>query len=179
MDKAEIIKIAVEAAKDYDQKQRIKNIKSRYDKRLRNTKLLLKNYRLLKDHCESAIFDKKELIDIPNGNIIDLLDSLEECDRQDYIESIKNSVSRTQVILEHIDTMMEIYRIYCDQSEKPEEQRRYAVMKHLYLEGMKSADICKAEGIEQRTYYRDINGIAEMMSALIFGVDGLSAMTKR
>ncbi len=62
---------------------------------------------------------------------------------------------------------------------KLEEQRRYSVMKDLYVEGMKPAEICTEEGIEQRTYYRDIGNIKEIMGALIFGVDGLSSKKKR
>lgn len=183
MNRTEIIQIAsaagVKAALEYQEKQNQKQSKSRHDKRLRNTKLLLKNYRLLKDHCKNAVFDKKEVLEISGVKVIDLLDSLDSYERSDYIESIKKSVSRTQVILAHIDAMMKIYRIYCEESDKPEELRRYRIMSYTYLENRKPDDICKDEGIDQSTYYRDSREIIEKLTSLIFGIDGLSSMRKR
>ncbi|MBU2703896.1 hypothetical protein Ga0466249_005046 [Sporomusaceae bacterium BoRhaA] len=183
MNRTEIIQIAseaaVKAAFEYQEKQNQKKSKSRHDKRLRNTKLLLKNYRLLKDHCENAVFDKKELIEISGVKIVDLLDSLDGYERSDYIESIKKSVSKTQVILAHIDAMMKIYRIYCEESDKPEDLRRYRIISSTYLENTKPDDICREEGIDQRTYYRDSRDGVEKLSSLIFGIDGLSDVSKR
>jgi hypothetical protein len=184
MNRQMIVKLAAEAAVNaamtYIDQQRCKEVKSRHDKRLRNTRLLLKNYKLLKDHCQSAVFDKKEVLRIQEGNIIDLLDSLDAYGKNDFIESIKNSVSRTQVIIAHIDAMMEIYRIYCEKSDKPEESRRYRIIRSSYFDDpeMPPAEICKLEGIDQSTYYRDKRASFESIGALIFGIDGLSAMRK-
>lgn len=66
-------------------------IKSRHDRRLRNTKLLLDNYSLLQDHCKNAIYDKEQAIAV---NAIDVLDSIDNCDNDTYIESIKKSTIR-------------------------------------------------------------------------------------
>jgi hypothetical protein len=184
MNREMIVKIAAEAAVNaamtyMDQTWR-KAVKSRHDKRLRNTRLLMKNYRLLKDHCENAVFDKKELMEIQGVNVVDLLDSLDCYEREDFIESIKNSVSRTQVIIAHIDKMMGVYRILCEQSSKPEEQRRHRIIKYSYIDDpeVPPAEICKLEGIDQSTYYRDKRASFESLGALIFGVDGLSDMRK-
>ena len=60
MDKAEIIKLAVEASKAYDAKQRIKDKKARHDKRLRNTRLLLKHYNYFRNHADESIYKSSQ-----------------------------------------------------------------------------------------------------------------------
>ena len=184
MNKNQIIELAAkhaaEAALEWHEKQLQKQAKSRHDKRLRNTRLLLNNYQLLKDHCDNAVYDKNEVLASEVGNnVIDVLDSLEGTDRHDYIMSIKASVTRTQVILAHIDEMIKIYRIYCETSDRPEDMRRYRILVKKYLEDVKPAEICEEEGIDQSTYYRDSAEIAKKLSALIFGIDGLSGMRKK
>lgn len=77
---------------------------------------------------------------------------------------------------------MKIYRIYCEESDRPEDVRRYRIIKYTYLENRKPDDICKEEGIDQSTYYRynrDNRDGVEKLSSLIFGIDGLSDVRKR
>lgn len=176
---AEIVADTVKTTIEQVEKHKVVKAKSRHDKRLRNTKLLLENYLLLKDYVDNAIYDKKDVI-ASEYSAIDILDSLDEYDDPaDYIQSIKDSVSRTKVILTHIDQMMKIYRIYCEESNKPEEIRQYRIMEKKYIEDIKPSDICEQEDIDQSTYYRDSRAIARKLSALIFGIDGLSDMRKR
>jgi len=167
MTKEEIIKLAVEAVREYDQKQS----KSRHDKRLRNTKLLLDNYSLLQDHCANAVYDKNQIIEA--GNVLDVLDSFENCDKDMYIESIKKSTIRTRIILSHIDEMLELYKVYCEKSKREEDNRRYRVLRAYYFDECNIQDIVNAEKIDERTYYRDMKDAREKLSALIFGIDGL------
>lgn len=174
MRKDQIIELAVKAALEWQQEQQRKQKKSRYDRRLRNTRLLLKNYRLLKDHCDNSVFNLQQAAEAEAGNAIDILDALNKCNGDIYIQSIKNSVSRTKIIINHIEVMLRLYKIYCDMSEKKEDQRRYRVMLAVYFEQTKIDDICKAENIDRRTYFRDTNDACEKLSALIFGFDGLS-----
>lgn len=183
MNKNQIIEIAtkaaVKAALEWQEQQQHKQAKSRHDKRLRNTGLLLENYQMLKDHCDYAVYDKNEVLaDEIGGNVIDILDELEGVERTDYIKSIKESVSRTKVILTHIDEMIKIYRIYCETSDRPEDMRRYRILMKK-LEGVKPAVICEEEGIDQSTYYRDNAEIKRKLSTLFFGIDGLSGMRKK
>ncbi|GMB00906.1 DUF1492 domain-containing protein [Pelosinus sp. IPA-1] len=180
MDKAEIIKLAVEAgtaaAIKHIEQEKNKEIKSRQSKRLYNTKLLLENYNVLKDHCENSI---SKLDDIkPTENAIDILDSLDSSEGS-YIESIKRSTTRTYVIMAHIDVMMGMYRSYCESSNKLEDGRRYRVMRSKYIDDLKMTDICEQENIDRSTYFRDINEISKRLSGLIFGIDGLSVMRQR
>ncbi|WP_425057633.1 hypothetical protein SCACP_21510 [Sporomusa carbonis] len=175
MNKQDIIKLAAETAvqktlETLDQ-ERKKQIKSRHDQRLRNTRLLLRNYNMLKDHCEKSVYKLQQAAGAENA--IDILDALNRCSGDVYIESIKNSVARTHVIITHIDEMLKMYKIYCDKSDKEEDKRRYRVLCAAYFKKQKVEDICQQENIDRRTYFRDTNDAIEKLSALIFGFDGL------
>jgi len=180
MDKAEIIKLATEigiaAAIKHIEQEKNKEIKSRHSKRLYNTKLLLQNYNVLKDHCENSISNLQEITHTEKA--IDILDSLDSSDGT-YIESIKRSTTRTYIILAHIDVMMELYKAYCESSNRPEETRRYRVMQAAYIDDLKMTEVCKQENMDRSTYFRDINEISQKLSGFIFGIDGLSVMRQR
>jgi hypothetical protein len=169
LNKDQIIDIAVKAALDWHKEQQHKQQKSRHDRRLRNTRLLLRNYQLLKEHCLKAVYEQVE----EKENAIDILDELDKHDTSTYIQSIKQSTIRTKIILQHIDTMLNFYHIYCQKSNKEEDSRRYRVITSYYFNHMRPDDIMQREMIEKRTYYRDVRDAIDKLSALIFGVDGL------
>lgn len=172
----DIIKLAGEAGAKAalkmleEEKKRIS--KERCNRRLRNTKLLLRNYRMLKAHCDSAIFEANQ-IDISAVDILDLMDSTLTSDV--YVESIKRSAQRTYIIMSHIKEMLRIYEIYCNTSDKIEDQRRYNSLYSLYIsdEVLSVPEIAQQECIDNRTVYKDIDMAVEKLTALIFGIDGL------
>lgn len=168
------IQIGIKAAMDYLAEEREKSRKSRYDRRLHNTRLLLKNYRLFKKHAEGAIYNAKQV----RESAIDILDGLDDTMLNDnaYVEGIKKSQQRTIVILHHIEEMLNFYRISCEQSGKPEEMRRYRVIMAMYIDDQKmtAQQIAENECIENRTIYKDITNAVKPLSALIFGIDGLN-----
>ena len=161
----------IKAAMDYlaEEKKQLK--KGRYDRRLRNTRLLLKNYRSFRNYAKNAVYKASQL----KENAVDILDGLDEYSFDDslYIESIKKSQQRTLIILNHIDEMLRYYKIDCEQSGKDEELRRYRIIVAYYInEQRKSAEqIAEDEHIERRTLYKDINMALKPLSALIFGID--------
>ena len=167
------IELGVKAAMDYlaEEKERAK--KSRYDRRLHNTRLLLKNYRLFKKHASDAIFNAKQA----KESAIDILDGLDDAmlDDSTYVDGIKKSQQRTIVILQHIDEMLNFYRISCEQSGKPEEMRRYRVLTAMYIDPEKKTarEIADKEVVEIGTVYKDLNKAINPLSALIFGIDSI------
>lgn len=180
LDEKEIAKIAAEAgaraALEQAEKIRKEQAKHRGDRRLRNTRLLFKNYDLLKAHCENAIFDKDTLLEDDGACALDILDSIDDLDARVYIDAIRRSVSRTKIILAHIEQMIEVYRILCDSSQRPEEKRRWRIFYTYNIEKMKIKDIVEAEHIDRSTYYRDVAVTMKTLSALIFGVEGLTSV---
>lgn len=177
MDKAEIVKIASEvgakvALERFDrQLQQAKT--SRYERRLRNTRLLLKNYHMFKQHVSGAVFDETQL---DGENAIDVLDLVfENSSKELQIQSIKHSAMRTALIVRHIDEMLRFYEIYCETSCREEDRRRYRVVKARYVDDppMSLKNIACSEHIDQRTAERDVQAACQALSALIFGIDGV------
>mgnify|MGYP000993588191 CR=1 FL=1 len=167
------VEIGTKAAIDYINEEKKQQRKSRYDRRLRNTRLLLKNYRAFKIHAQGAVFNAKQA----KENAVDILDGLDEFTFDDslYIESIKRSQQRTIIILRHIDEMLNYYRIACEESGKEEDMRCYRIIMATYInEEKKSAEeIAEMENVERRTVYKNINMAIKPLSALIFGVDSI------
>ena len=179
MNKDQIVQIAAEAgvkaAIDYMEKQKQKESKARRDKRLHNTKLLMKNYNIFKKHCENSIYKIQQVVEDESAD--EILEALENFDGNAVIETIKKSVTKTYIILAHIDKMLKMYDIYCQQSTKDEDRRRNRIIKSYYLDDVKMSVIAKNETIDERTGYRDINDGCKVLGALIFGIECLTEMS--
>ena len=170
-----VVEMAVEEGIKAYHQEADKQRKLAQDKRLRNTKLLLKNFLELEAHSQNSVF---ELSKVNDGEIFDILDMMTRAssslDMQ--VESIKTSVGRTQLIVEHVREMLRLYEISCERSKKPEDMRRYRIIKGLYLEENPKTiqEIADEEGIDISTAYKDLNAGIRRLTALIFGVDGLN-----
>lgn len=164
---------AREALKAFEQK-REKEYKSRSDRRLRNTKLLLRNYHMLKEHAQNSVFGRTQM----EESALDILESMMTMyDNEVIIESIKRSATRTAVIVSHIETMFGLYAAYCDKSlSRDIDMRRYDVVWDMYMaeDTLSVEQIAKKQHISIRNVYKDIKVATEKLSALIFGVDGLN-----
>lgn len=150
-----------------------KSRKSQYDKRLRNTKLLLKNYRELVAHSQNAVFEASRTND---DDLYDILDAMGGMNGRIYVNSIKASAIRTSLIISHVNEMLKIYQILCERSGVPEDMRRFRVINALYIqENPKTREqIAEEENVDKRTIFRDVNVAVEKLTSLIFGIDGLS-----
>lgn len=163
---------AKEALKTFEQ-ERQKEYNGRSDRRLRNTKLLLRNYHMLKEHAEKSVFGRTQM----GESALDILESMMSIyDSEVIIESIKRSATRTAVIVSHIDTMFRLYAAYCDNSRnRAVDMRRYEVMWDMYMadDVLSVEEIAEKQNMSTRNVYEDIRIATERLSALIFGVDGL------
>lgn len=93
------------------------------------------------------------------------------------VESIKNSATRTAIIMSHVDTMISLYHTYCERAENSDiEMRRYDVLWDRYLadEPLNVESISKKHHMTKQNVYADLKIATERLTALIFGVDGLS-----
>lgn len=176
MNQNEIIKLAAEtgakAAMETLERERQRDRKEAVDRRLRNTKLLLRNYRVFQTHVANAVYEVEEY-ESPEEILADLM--MPGRDNSLFVESIKKSVARTATIVKHMETMMMLYGAYCSMTGTPEDERRWRVIDALYIseERRTVADLAKAEGVVERTIYKDIDIACERIAALMFGVDGL------
>lgn len=164
------------SAIDTIEKERQKAAREWHDRRLRNTKLLLQNYRRLMEHYENAVYDAATLEeeDYTAAEIFELM-SQYVYDNDLYVESIKKSAARTHIIMEHLNKMLGVYEAYCEKAQREDYKRHWRVIKALYLDETPTTvvKLAMTEYVGERTIYRDIDAACEELSALLFGIDGI------
>lgn len=143
------------------------------DKRYHNTKLLLRNYRMLQINAENSVFGRSQM----EESAADILDNMMNMYNDEVIvESIKTSATRTAIIVSHVKTMIRMYQICCEQSGNEIDKRRYDIIYGLYISDPKITrkELMDKWNISSDTTYTDEKIAIEWLSALIFGVDGLT-----
>ena len=165
-------KIAAEKAIEMYEQQKVIEAEQRADRRLRNTKLLLKNYRSFVAHVNQSIYNTESANEESAALIIELMDVQGE---SISVESIKRSTARTAIIVAHIENMLLIYKTMCNISDMPEDNRRYRIIHALYIDEtpVNILDLAESESIVPRTIYRDRDIAVERLAALFFGIDGM------
>ena len=174
---------ALQGVKDLDKEKadvRRKASEKVMDKRLYNTRLLLKHYRDLKIHFENAVFEfdtKQAAAESTPGEIWKILNNT-ATNEEVYIESIRKSAMRTMIIIQHIDRILGIYEAVCDKSGLESEKRQYRILTARYLDEHQSsiAEIADREHIHRRTAEKDLDAAIASVTALIFGVDAIKTL---
>ncbi|MGM0971671.1 MAG: hypothetical protein ACQEW2_02305 [Bacillota bacterium] len=162
-----ISKAAAQAAFEHLEKERQKREKQKYDRRLRNIKLLLKNYRSFVAHSAEI---KLEINDL-NAKL-----ELDELDTDEFaIESIKRSKHRTLAMVKFINRMVAVYKSICEQSGNQEDIRKYETIYNLYIAEDKKtvSEISEMHFLSSRMVYKNIDNACEVLTVLVFGVDGI------
>lgn len=168
--------IGAAAAVKAVERERRKFKSSQQDKRLHNTKLLLRNYRTLNEHYLNAVFTV-QAAEEADEDFSEIMQSMSNTisDEALYVESIKQSCIRTRVIMAHVNKMLEIYKVMCERSKRPDDARHWRVLEALYIgeRSTSAGNIAKAENIDKRTVYKDIDVCVADLTALLFGVGGI------
>lgn len=144
----------------------------RVDRRFHNTKLLLRNYRMLQVNAENSVFGRTQM----KESAADILESMMNIySDQVIVESIKNSATRTAIIVSHVKTMIDMYQISCERSNSEIDKRRFDIIHGLYISSYNTTrkELAKKWSVSVDTTYSDEKITIERLSALIFGVDGL------
>lgn len=152
---------AKEALKVFERKKKEKQDHHR-DWRLRNTRLLFKNYRLLVKHCEEVVGDLEDY-----ENII--------FDPEDLnLQELMKYKARTKKMLNYFDTVWQSYSSYCTQKGEAV-HRRCKVIEKLYIVNgsSKIVDLADLYGVDERTIRRDEKKAISEMSIFLFGIDSL------
>lgn len=162
---------ANEALKTFE-RERKKERSGREDRRLRNTKLLLRNYHMLKEHAENSVFGRTQM----EESAVDILESMMFIyDNEVVIESIKRSVTRTAIIVSHVDAMFRLYRSYCEHSSSKEvDMRRCETLWDRYMAdpALSIGEIARKHHMSKSGVYADLDAAVRRFTALVFGVDG-------
>ena len=168
------IKKGIEQARN---EERLKE-KITYDTRIKNTRLLLKNYRSFVKACKQATFTEKEL---ETATVEEVLDKLfcQSYDEVTVVQSILTSKKRTEIILTHIERIINFYIFESEQSKNDEKWRKAHILNDLYVEGKYKPKInamSEKYHISERQIRRDANSAIEEIAVLMFGIDGIRKM---
>ncbi len=149
-----------------------------YDSRIKNTRLLLKNYRNFVKACEQAVYTEKEL---ETATVEEVLDKLfcTSCDEVTVVQSILASKKRTEIILTHIKRIINFYIFEADSSKSEEKWRKAHVLEDLYVKGKykpKIYDMSEKYHVSERQINRDAKSAIEEIAIFMFGVDGIRKM---
>ena len=150
--------------------------KTRSDRRLHNTKLLLQNYRMFVIHAGHAVYSSSDVLDELPEKLLGRMMGDDMDDDEIYIESIKSSKLRTAIIVKHIEDMVSMCEIFCEKSGNDEEKRRYRILKMRYIDdpNFDVPTIAAVECLSNRTVYKDLDLAIKRLSTLIFGIDGIN-----
>lgn len=165
-------KIGAKAALEKLEQERKAMQTKAIDRRLHNTKLLLRNYKMLKENADHSIFGRSQM----EESAADILCSMMNIyDDEVIVDSIKRSATRTAIILSHVENMLNLYQAYCEKSSNELDGRRYEVIYDMYIaeETLSAKEIAEKHRMSKENVYADSRIAVERLSALIFGVDGL------
>lgn len=168
-----ITETASAAACEAYRKEREKERQENHDKRLYNTRLLMEKYRGLVKYSEDAVYDSRQLDDEEDAQLHEILDLMSE-GRDSYtlsVDSIRERVGRTRIILRHMDKMLDFYKYRCQMSGKAEIQRKWDTINYLYLveEEKTVSELAEMFYVDERTVYRYNKSALQDLSALFFG----------
>lgn len=148
--------------------------KEKFDFYLFNTKLLLEQYRGIKEYIE--LRNEELQIEEEECNLEELMqDYIHGHMEQDAKEKLRRAKNTERQIAE-IDMALSVYKRMCETSSNQDEIRKYRVIEMLYLnEEQKTFDeIAEECGIVTRTVARDRDEAVEKITCILFGIDGLN-----
>lgn len=161
------LEIIAEAVLKEQNNQKKRHDKVKKDWKLRNTNLLLKNYRMLKQHCDGIV-----------PTLHDFEDTIFSPDQLE-LSSLMKYKARTKEMLDYFDLMLSSYCQYChNQGEMAE--RRYDIIFSVYITNEYRKSKMQMTGIyniDARTVDRDIKKAGEELAIFLFGIDSLDDLT--
>ena len=89
------------------------------------------------------------------------------------------SKKRTEIILTHIERIINFYIFESEQSKNDEKIRKAHILNDLYVEGKYKPKInamSEKYHISERQIRRDANSAIEEIAVLMFGIDGIRKM---
>ncbi|MBS4198599.1 hypothetical protein KHA93_02915 [Bacillus sp. FJAT-49732] len=161
------VELIAKTTLEFWEKEKENQEKRKYDRRLRNIKLLLRNYRSFVKHTSDIKLDIQ---------IIDERLELEYLDSDEFkLQSIKQSKEKTLAMIQFINKMLAVFKVMCEQSGKPEDVRRYDVIYYMYIseDKMTAEEISAMHNVAVRTIFLDIEKASKDLSVLVFGIDGV------
>ncbi|EUJ41516.1 hypothetical protein PWEIH_00600 [Listeria weihenstephanensis FSL R9-0317] len=157
------------AAEEYNKMQQGQKKKD-HNWRLRNIKLLLKNYRNLKLYCDEIEKDLHILepfLELIGGRALD-------------IKGLTETEVKTEAMMKFVDAVLYTYEKSCNEGTE-EDMRRIRIVKDMYLNPQKITVelISEKYNIDRSYVYKEVNKACETLGVLMFGMDGIEDIFQR
>lgn len=158
---AEFIKSIIKDILAEMDKNKKKAKKEKRDWRLRNTRLLLENYRKLSSHVNESV---KEDLDFYAEYTYDP----SELD----LHTLMKSKVKTTRMMRYFDSIFASYKELC-QIEGYAAERRYKIVRRMFIDEQATTADKLAEffNVDRSTVFRDVNKAIEELSIMLFGID--------
>ena len=155
-----INKLASELVKKSDSFQKLES-----EKKLRNVKILLINYKYLENHLN---------IELP-----ELEDDIKLSKYELSLYSLLGYRARSKELMKFVNESLTKYKSICEGSND-EGQRRYDVIFSLYIASHRTTYRALAQkySLDENTIRRDERKAREELSILMFGADSINDMSK-
>lgn len=143
---------------------------------LYRTKTLLERYTQLNEYANNSVYTLERAEEVNEGIAdLEVLTKFGIFDDDKTLHNLKRSVVTVNMVMAHVNTMLEVYRKECESSASKVKQRQYRVIENLYLSKNKlnTKEIAEMEGEDVRTIQNDAKQAREDLTALIFGLDGV------
>lgn len=143
---------------------------------LYRTKTLLERYTQLNEYAQNSVYTLERAEEVNEGIAdLEVLTKFGIFDDDKTLHNLKRSVVTVNMVMAHVNTMLEVYRKECESSASKVKQRQYRVIEYLYLSENKlnTKEIAELEGEDVRTIQNDAKQAREDLTALIFGLDGV------
>ena len=172
----DMIKKASEAGAEAYKKEQSQSTRRKVDRMLYKTKVLLEKYTWLKAYAKNSVYTLEQAEKVNDGMAdIEVLTKFGIFDNDKTLHNLKRCVITVNMLMTHVDNMLEVYRENCESSASKTKQRQYRVVYNMYLaeEKKTTKEIAEMECEEVRTIQNDAKAAREDLTALIFGLDGI------
>lgn len=172
----DMVKKASEAGIEAYKKEHMESYQKKANRLLYRTKTLLEKYTELNEYANNSVYTLEKAEEVNEGIAdLEVLTKFGIYDDDKTLHKLKRSVITVNLVMAHVNTMLEIYRRDCESSSSKVKQRQYRVIEHLYLSEKKRStkEIAELEGEDVRTIQNDAKTAREDLTALIFGLDGI------
>ena len=178
----DMIKKASEAGAEAYKKEQSQSTRRKVDRMLYKTKVLLEKYTWLKAYAKNSVYTLEQAEKVNDGMAdIEVLTKFGIFDNDKTLHNLKRGVITVNMLMTHVDNMLEVYRENCESSASKTKQRQYRVVYNMYLaeEKKTTKEIAEMECEEVRTIQNDAKAAREDLTALIFGLDGILVRIRR
>lgn len=143
------------------------------DKRLHNTKLLLKHYQELKLYTSKT--KEKKADDKLAQEDKKITATITFAEDEDIISSIKATTKRTVAMIRYIDNALETLEFMYKQEKN---ERDFNILKKRYIEGCSIQTLAELYALNDRSIYKALDGVVDRLSVLLFGIYGIDKQGK-